>query len=785
MERHPFTSAAFAVAALSAACSPNETGVSAAGEPPRPPPPAHVIHEQKTHRFVTVDVPRVAEVVTQYRTPFELPDLDVRSLAILGEDTYAGTATGLARWSPGDAAFSAVPVAGSGAVVDLALLNGTKLLLAREDGVEVVEPGAPPGDVWPSAAAGITSVAARGDEVFVGGQEGLSRISAAMESPVAAAQGFAVRDIIVVGDVVWMATAAGVRRYDAANDQLLADVKGADVLPDDDVRAMAAREGGEAVLVATATGLAQGKSDASIWGFTKAGLMGLPTGDLRAIAEANGAMLIGYGIGATAASDAGGYYHTPRWIPAQKVNAVAIGADETRWIGTPSGISRITLEPRALSEKAAIYEAMNEQHWRMDGFVADTIVYADPYDHSAAPERHDHDNDGLWTQMQVAAWCFAYASTGDEAYYQRARKAIDTMLMLFDVPGETFAAAGKARGFITRSLVRDDEGEIFAEKAASDRWHKQDFKGRTYSWKDDTSSDEYVGHFFGIPVFYDLCAKTEDERQAIRERIDLAMSYIVDNGYELIDLDGEPTTHGWWNNLSSAVDGDLGACLASGKLRCVESYGGGGWLNSIEILGHLLAAWHITGDDKYYYEYERLAVDERYVDMIPLTKHTFTVTSRQQANHSDHELASLAYFTLLRYEPDEERRDRWIRSLEDFHDYEVLERNALELAVMASALDIDSRAAAGVQTLTEWPIDLREWLYDNSHRVDAAIDEASDRFDKPQFTTVFPYDEIRTFKWNGNPYAVSGGGNGKEVQAPWPYLLPYWMMRYYGVITAP
>ena len=118
-------------------------------------------------------------------------------------------------------------------------------------------------------------------------------------------------------------------------------------------------------------------------------------------------------------------------------------------------------------------------------------------------------------------------------------------------------------------------------------------------------------------------------------------------------------------------------------------------------------------------------------------------------------------------------------------EYEALERNALEIAVMGSALDIDSRGAAAVKTLTEWPIDLREWLYDNSHRVDATIDEVPDRFDKPQFTTVFPYDEIRTFKWNENPYAVSGGGNGKEVQAPWPYLLPYWMMRYYGVITAP
>ena len=58
-----------------------------------------------------------------------------------------------------------------------------------------------------------------------------------------------------------------------------------------------------------------------------------------------------------------------------------------------------------------------------------------------------------------------------------------------------------------------------------------------------------------------------------------------------------------------------------------------------------------------------------------------------------------------------------------------------------------------------------------------------DRFNDPQFKTVFPYDEIRTMEWNGNPYAVSGGGDGRSVQGPWPWLLPYWTMRYFGAIT--
>ena len=57
--------------------------------------------------------------------------------------------------------FSAVPILGSGAVVDIAVLEGTKLLLARAEGVEVVDPGGSPGELWPAAAASVTSVAAR------------------------------------------------------------------------------------------------------------------------------------------------------------------------------------------------------------------------------------------------------------------------------------------------------------------------------------------------------------------------------------------------------------------------------------------------------------------------------------------------------------------------------------------------------------------------------------------------------------------------------------------------
>ena len=166
--------------------------------------------------------------------------------------------------------------------------------------------------------------------------------------------------------------------------------------------------------------------------------------------------------------------------------------------------------------------------------------------------------------------------------------------------------------------------------------------------------------------------------------------------------------------------------------------------------------------------------------MIPIVDTTLTVVATGIVNHSGHELATVAYFTLLRYEPNPDRRAIWIQSIRDFYGWEKGERNALEIAMMSSAIE-DPAAVDAAQMLHEMTLDWREWLYDNSHRQDAETD-ILDRHDNEQFTVTFPYNEIRTLKWNTNPKAVSGGGNSASVQAPRPWLLPYWMMRYYGAI---
>ncbi len=742
--------------------------------------PDHTINEQLDHTHATADSSFDAEKVTLFRTTDALPQLDVTAIEVAGTAVYAGTPMGLFRLDAAGAKFEEVTLgAGWAPVVDLSATSGGGLLVARSADVYRLD-AAGVGTEIPTFIGVPIAIAAHGSDALLLNDGGLFRLASGTATQIVGAGSAVARDLVVAGDEAWIATDAGIRIVTLGATASESTLTAPTHLLDDDVHALAVS--GTDVLAASATGLARIPVGGSAATFTRAEPGKLPTDALRAVTEGASGVLVGHAVGASfLGASAVDHYVTERWLPANDVRDVALAPDGTRWFATSAGVARIELEPMTLAQKAAANEALLPKHWRMDGFVDDTVRLSDPWDPMATIGHWDNDNDGLWSHMQLAAWCFAYAETGDEQYYDRARKVMDVIQLQFDVPWLTFEAQGKSKGFITRSLVRDDEGPIFEDKKTQPNWHLQEHDGRTYYWKDDTSSDEYAGHYFGIPVFHDLCAKTDAERAAISERVDRATRYIIENDYLLIDLDGEPTAHGDWQGLANAVDG-IGECIAQRLDECAESFGGGGWLNSIEILGLLLSTWHITGDDYFYEEYERLHTVERYGDMVPLLDTTVTVTTRGIGNHSDHELASLAYYTLLRYEPNADRRARWQKSIADFFEWEKPERNILEIAVLASATP-DAPMSDAVRTLREMPLDWREWRYDNSHRKDYAIDKVQDRFDQLQFTAVPPYDEIRTMKWNGNPYVVVGGSSGSAAQAPWPWLLPYWMLRYYGALT--
>jgi hypothetical protein len=515
----------------------------------------------------------------------------------------------------------------------------------------------------------------------------------------------------------------------------------------------------------------------------------LATGDTLAVAATDARVVLGHAIGATVLTvDADGeVLHRDtisggRALNDLRVGAVGIDGAGTAWLGGAKGLSRVDWVEHTFAEKAEAMETLLDDHfWRLGGFVASDATIDDPWNPTTWT-LGDKDNDGLWTQMQIGAWCYAFGATGDTRYRDQARRAMGHMKLLIDIPAVSFEKAGLARGFISRSLVREDEGPVYDDKVGRENWHLVRWEGQDWRWKDDTSSDETTGHFFGFPLYYDLCAADEAERRELAGYAADLARYIAENDWFLLDLDGVATTHGHWDpaTITAAVDG-IENCEA-GLEVCLDSFGGGGWLNSVEILGHMLSTWHMTADPYFLDKYEELLA-MRYGEVAIPHELTATITVPSIANHSDHELAMLAYHTLIRYEPDADRRAMWQEGLQFLYDHERVERNPLWAAFVAVLTGADhADIPEALESLREMPFDRRDFALDNSYRKDAT-NWPNDRFDRPQFAEVFPYDEIGTVWWNGNFHVKQFGGNGTNVSGPMAWLLPYWTLRYSGVIS--
>ncbi len=439
------------------------------------------------------------------------------------------------------------------------------------------------------------------------------------------------------------------------------------------------------------------------------------------------------------------YFAGKRWLPDDHVTGAGFQTGETViWIETPKGFSRIEYKEMTLADKSkAFVERVQKRHVRW-GMTSDSILQT-PGDLSTN-KTVSSDNDGLWTQMYIAAEAFRYAVTKAPDARANAKVGLEAMLRLEQITGIS--------GFHARSIIKI--GEDIQPKDGE--WHTT--ADGLWRWKGDTSSDEIVGHYFGYAIYYDLVAD-EAEKQKIRGVVTRMTDHILNNNYQLIDVDGKRTRWGWWAPEDIWEDPDETG------------------LRALHLLAHLRTAHHITGNARYQQTYEELISKHRYHLLMRNQK----INYPGHVNHSDDELAFLSYYPLLVYEKDAKLREVYLQSLERSWQVERPERNPLWNFIYAAGSDAkEFDRAESLRTLREIPMDLIEWTVTNSHRLDVPMDLLADRFNRKQALVVLPYDELPMTKWNGNPYRIDGGNSGRREDDGAYFLLPYWMGRYHQLI---
>ncbi len=477
----------------------------------------------------------------------------------------------------------------------------------------------------------------------------------------------------------------------------------------------------------------------------------LPTHDLTVVADQSPTVTwIGSRQGAIrldAATGALEYFAGGRWLPDDQVTGLGFEG-EAIWIETAKGFARIEYSPMTLAQKSRAFVARVQARHNRWGLTADSQLRV-PGDVSTN-RTASSDNDGLWTAMYVAAESFRFKVTGEADARVNARRGMQALIRLEAITG--------IPGFPARSFIK--VGEDVQPKDGE--WH--DTPDKAWRWKGDTSSDEIVGHYFVYPIYHDLVAD-ETEKPALRGVIDRITNHILDNNYQLIDVDGKRTTWGWWGPDVVWDDPDETG------------------LRALHILAHLRVALHLTANaqyrDKYRAAYDNLIKSHRY----HLLTRNQKIMVPGKINHSDDELAFLSYYPLLRYETDPALLGVYRESLERSWQIERPERNPLWNIIFAAgsgAKEFDR--AESLRTLKEVPMDTIEWAVRNSHRLDVPVDSLADRQGRRQALIVLPYDELPMTKWNGNPYNPNGGNGGRSEDDGAYFLLPYWMGRYHKLI---
>jgi hypothetical protein len=475
-----------------------------------------------------------------------------------------------------------------------------------------------------------------------------------------------------------------------------------------------------------------------------------PQGMIRCLALApNGDLWAGTPEGACRLRDGRwSYFWGRRWLPDNRVLAISVDAQNRAWIAAERGVACIESRPMTLRQKAEHYERLIALRHNRNGFVTN-CDWDDPND----PESwkiEASDNDGLWTALYCAAQVFQYAATKDPAARERARKSMHALLELERLTG--------IPGFPARSIVHKDETRYYR---STGEWHESPVDPN-YTWKGDTSSDELDGHYFIWAVYYDLCAD-DAEKERIRGTVRRVTDHLMQNNWRLIDKDGKPTRWAIFN--PEALNDDP---------LWEEERG----LNALSILSHLKVARHITGDAKYQQAYEQLIQKHHSL----LNAVTQKMLPPFDINHSDDQLAFLCYYPFLLYERNPEYRRLWLMSLERSWQIERPERSPLFNFIYGAVTGKPCDVEAAVQTLQEWPWDLRNWACRNSHRLDIVLD-ARKGIGEPQSVQIVPYSEREVMRWNGNPYRLDGGDPlGRREDDGTAFLLPYWMGRYHRLI---
>jgi hypothetical protein len=463
--------------------------------------------------------------------------------------------------------------------------------------------------------------------------------------------------------------------------------------------------------------------------------------------------------------------------------------------------------PESMSAKAAAYDdralalhAHPAMPWVVDVVIAPGVDPALATTADVVVWRSG-ENDGLFSGLVLASQAYRYAATRDPA----ALDALDTLL---DGEEQRMRITG-VPGLFTRQLIPPDVPGIAcptdpmvyvpAPDKRGNKWVRigddgcaqvadpttleiastthcglDEFRG--WCFLDNVSQDEYVGHLFALGAIARLVdhAPIRDRAVAMLQQIG---DHVVANDMEFVDWDGRPTQ---WGKIHPGAFGDTPGYLA------------------VMGMSFLAVIARATGDPDLRAAYDQIAAPDAYPEYlyeVDLWEGPDGCTS----NWNNISMLAANFHHLLWHEHDADRR----AVLHAAYDRELIHPSATSRGAIAQhnawyqimwaaqkplGPDTDGPAYDAVDDaicqLRQFPASNHIASRDTTVLAPHACD---DRFGLSLADTAFEIADrcAATYAYWGNPYARSACTDDPTlVQQPAGFLLPYWMARYYGMLSA-
>lgn len=508
------------------------------------------------------------------------------------------------------------------------------------------------------------------------------------------------------------------------------------------------------------------------------------------------------------------YFSAKRDMPDNDVLSL-IADENSAWVETASGVSKIELKEISMKEKSDILRSEALRYLDRFGMISSRRLKKE-YDLDSFIKQNDCDNDGGFTASfcigEICRYETLRRTKGENCpetidAYKAAVRMIEACLLLMYISGRNDGFVARTY-LVTGDKVPDDglflrkkkgkavvEDTTFARSIGVNGMEcdasspvperlKHLYTDEGYSdddiiFKGDTSSDEITLHFVNLWFAKKYIAPHDKElNDIIDDAVYKLMSHIIENNFELVDFHGRSTTWAKWS--TDYFKEGLGWADAP--------------LNAAEAMLYLKITIDILGSDEKWTSAYNGLIEKGYPDLTTLhydRAFGMGIYNRldpiEDIMYGDHMLANLSFFGLLYLEKDEKLREKFRKGWESWRRYSIKREHH-------PIYDIP------YMTVTKFDVSeinikkLEEWFYRYGSSELAAVPSMNDRKDVCikvwrggylETGVLLPNDERKITKYDKNPFEIDPervNTGTKYIESCSQYTTSYWLGRLTGVI---